>query len=154
MPRIIPGGNSRYYKELKQAFFSIMRTVDIDSINDKLGTLTNFGLRVLYNDAIQKTNEKRLLIGEALLDINSKLLQLVGLDNDPGVIVWPDVLPANEQEEIQVISQEIGLGIVSKETAATERGRDWKDEQEKIAAEKVSDSDIGTAILDQFLARG
>ena len=146
-----------FYTSLRQAFFDIERTVDIDSIQDKLGSLTNFGLRVLYSDAIQKINEKRLLFGEALKEINERLLIIGGFGNtDPGLVIWPDPLPVNESEEIQVLKQEIELGIVSKETASTERGRDWMDEEEKIAAERqaerLAQGNIGAALLGAFTA--
>ena len=41
-----------FIRYLRQALFDVSRAVDIDSMADKLGSLTNFGLRVLYQDAL------------------------------------------------------------------------------------------------------
>jgi hypothetical protein len=144
-------------RDLRQAMFDISRTVDIDSIQDKLGSLTNFGLRVLYTDALAKANDKRLLFGEALLELVRRLLIINGFTNTaPGKIIWTDTLPKNEKEEVDLITAEVGLGIISKETAATIRGHDFEAEKEKIADERASDAlnndNIGGLLLNNFIA--
>ena len=97
--------------------FDITRTVDLDSLQDKIGSLTNFGLKVLYSDSIGKTGIKRLLFGEALLELIRRLLVINNFgETDPGVIVWPDFLPQNEQEEIEYLEKDLTNGLVSHET--------------------------------------
>ena len=49
--------SSDFFLTLRQAFFDVARSVDIDSVGDKLGALTNFGLRVLYQDAEQDQDQ-------------------------------------------------------------------------------------------------
>ena len=60
---------------IRQAMFDITRTPDITSMADKLGALTNFGLHVLYQDAMSKLETKRELYGEALEIINQRLAE-------------------------------------------------------------------------------
>ncbi len=139
---------------LRQALFDITRTVDISSMADKLGALTNFGLHVLYADALFKLGTKRELYGDGIQDLVSRLLQLKKMDPDPGNIVWPDMLPVNETEVMATLRQEMELGLVSKQTAAKERGRDLETEQALIDEEKNKAGGNEEEILARLIARG
>jgi hypothetical protein len=70
--------SQQFLLTLRQSLFDITQTVDISSMTDKLGALTNFGLRVLYADALAKLEQKRRLYGDALLDINRDCLPSTG----------------------------------------------------------------------------
>ena len=142
--------SQNFFLTIRQALFDITRTVDIDSVADKLGALTNFGLKVLYNDALAKVNSKRELYGDALLELNSRLLEMNGMDNDPGEIVWPDVLPVNGMELSSELQQDLGMGILDKQSAALIKGYDWEQVQERLGEEGEENNDIGTAILNAF----
>jgi len=142
--------SQNFFLTIRQALFDITRTVDIDSVADKLGALTNFGLKVLYNDALAKVNSKRELYGDALLDLNSRLLEMNGMDNDPGEIVWPDVLPVNGMELSSELQQDLGMGILDKQSAALIKGYDWEQVQERLGEEGEENNDVGTAILNAF----
>lgn len=136
---------------LRQAMFDVARSVDIDSLADKLGSLTNFGLRVLYQDALAKLEEKRGLYGEAIVEINHRLLELAGAPNtDGGVVEWPDFMPDNEMERSQAIANDLNLGLVSKQTAAGIRGYVWEDEEQRIADEAAAGDNLGAALLRTF----
>lgn len=140
-----------FIRYLRQAMFDVARSVDIDSLADKLGSLTNFGLRVLYQDALSKLEEKRGLYGEGIVEINRRLLELAGApDTDGGEVEWPDLLPANESEVAQAIKTDLELGLVSKQTAAGMRGYSWADEEERMAGEKVASDNVGAALLRAF----
>lgn len=126
----------QFQQYLRQTLFDISRSVDIDSIGDKLGALTNFALHVLYQDAIAKINTKRTLLEECLNEINRRLLILGAFPNtDPGHVVWPEILPTNSAEELSADLQLQKAGIESKETIATKNGLDWEQEKQKIAAD-------------------
>ena len=142
--------SQNFFLSMRQALFDITRTVDIDSVADKLGALTNFGLKVLYNDALAKVNSKRELYGDALIELNSRLLEMNGMDNDAGEIVWPDVLPVNGQELSGELQQDLGMGILDKQTAALIKGYDWEQVQERLGEEGEENNDVGTAILNAF----
>lgn len=145
------GSSMDFIRYLRQALFDVSRAVDIDSMADKLGSLTNFGLRVLYQDALGKLEEKRGLYGEAIIEINHRLLVLSGAANtDGGEIDWPDVMPENENEVSQAIRNDLELGLVSKQTASGRRGYTWADEEQRIADERLATDNIGAALLRQF----
>ena len=140
---------------LRQAIFDISRQVDLSSINDRLGALTNFALRVLYQDAIAKNATKQLMYGEALVELNGRLLDLAKVNNlDAGVIVWPDALPTNMKEQAETLTIDQASGRISKQTAILEQGRDWEQEQDRLAEEKTAASNIGASIIDSFNRTG
>ncbi len=146
--------SQQFLLTLRQSLFDITQTVDISSMSDKLGALTNFGLRVLYADALAKLESKRRLYGAALLEINRRLLILNGMEGDPGEIVWDDALPTNEVEQINAIRADIEMGLASKQTAAGLRGYDWEKEQERMTGEKeaenATNSNVGAGLLQNF----
>lgn len=139
-----------YYRSLRQSMFDRARVVDIDSMQDKLGSLTNFGLRVLYQDNLNLIATKRELFGDALEQLIIRLQRINGMQPVPAVIVWPDFLPVNKVEETTAAKTDLEMGIVSKETISGVRGYDWEKEQERMANEKINTTSIGTTILENF----
>jgi hypothetical protein len=136
---------------LRNVFFSQGAQVDLSSMKDKLGSLTNFALRVLYFDAINRLRLKRLLYGEALRELNRRLLELGGMGADmESKLIWPYPLPEDEVGMAQVIRTDMELGLVSKETASKRRGYSWDTEQKRIADEKQGDDNLGAALLAAF----
>jgi len=136
--------------EIKGAFYSEHRAVDMSTLRDRIGQITNFGLRTLFKDALDKLRTKRELYGAALVEISRRMVALdSGADVKPD-IHWGDPLPFNGVEEIQEITQEMALGILSKETAASIRGRDWATEQERLENEKASEESVGSMLLRAF----
>jgi len=113
----------------------VARTVDIDSVADKLGGMTNFGLRVLYQDSINKVKTKQKLYGDAILEINRRLLIINGMDPDPGKIIWQDLLPVNGVEFSNELQMDIEMGILSKQTASGFKEYEWEQEKKRIDAE-------------------
>jgi hypothetical protein len=143
--------SQQFLMELRQALFDISRTVDITSVADKLGSLTNFGLRVLFMDALNKIHTKQELLGEALIETNHRLLTMQGIAHDDGGdVIWPDPLPSDEVQETTALAQDINLGLVSKRTASLERGYDYDEEQERMKEEKSSEETLGSFLLSTF----
>ena len=143
--------SSAFALSVRQTLFDISRTVDLSSMADKVGALTNFGLRVLYTDMLSKRNTKRAHLGEALVELNRRLLIIANMNGDePGEVVWPETMPQNKLELIQAVQAELGAGIVSKQTAAGELGRDWEEENERMSGEKKLSSDLGGFLLESF----
>jgi hypothetical protein len=139
-----------YMLTMRQALFDITRTVDISSMADKLGALTNFGLRVLYQDSLSKNETKKQLYGDALLELNRRLLLLAKMTPEEGHIEWPEPLPNNTAEEIQGLTFDLQNGLVSKETVSEKRGYVYASEDEKIQKEKSQGDNIGAALLSNF----
>jgi len=143
-----------YMMTMRQALFDITRTVDISSMNDKLGALTNFGLRVLYQDSLAKNETKKQLYGDALLELNRRLLILAGLKPEEGHIEWPEPLPSNTDEEIAGLTFDLQNGLVSKETVSEKRGYVYASESAKIGVEKSQGDNIGAELLANFTRGG
>jgi len=116
--------------------YSRHQAVDLVSLRDRLGQMTNFQLQTLYKDALDKLRVKRILYGKALMELSRRALVMSGNEGvEAPTIHWPDPLPYNDLEEIQALSQEMEMGILSRETAASLRGRDWELERERLDTE-------------------
>ncbi len=113
-------------QDLRQTIFAICRVVDIDSVADKVGALTNFGLRVLYSDALAKNSTRRALYGDALEELNRRLLLLANFTNPKNVAEWGSDLPQDENEDAKLVRDDLLAGLVSVETASELRGYQWK----------------------------
>lgn len=140
----------RMLQSLQQAFYSEHRAVDLTVLSDKLGQITNFGLRTLFKDALDKLETKRELYGAALIEAVRRVLILAGVEAPAPRLHWPDALPFNGLEEIQEIRQELELGLISKRTAANIRGRDWTVEQERLLDEQQGEENLGGILLRAF----
>jgi hypothetical protein len=147
-------GSLAFAKDLRQSIFDVAREVDITSITDKLGALTNFGLRVLYTDAIGKNDTKRMLLGEFLEELNRRLLVLKGWEGElsrPGEVVWQDPLPVNILEKYQAQAQELANKTVDPQTIAEENGRDWEEVSSRLKeSASATDNMLGSALLRSF----
>lgn len=144
-----------FTNDIRRDMFDIAATVDHDAMKDKVGQLTNFGLRVLFKNELAKNATKQLLYGDLLLSVNNRLLQLAGYKGanaDPGKVVFGDALPSNDTEAVKTLTDEKALGIVSNETIAKARGYDWKEEQARLANEKKATGNAGSVIIRDFLA--
>jgi hypothetical protein len=152
------GASLQFARDLRQSLFDVSREVDITSITDKLGALTNFGLRVLYSDSLAKNNLKRDLLGEALLELNRRLLVLIGQEGEasrPGTIAWKDPLPINVQEDMQTDQLALDMKIVDPQTVydryAARYGQEWTEVQNRLSAiEQTKNNDnLGAFLLAQ-----
>lgn len=115
---------------LRRAFFDGGREVDSSTIQDKLGQVTNFGLRVLYRDALEKVGTKRLLYGHALQQLCQHLLELGGFGTDNKIKVsWSDPLPSDPLQTAQALQIDRNNGL-SKTTYLERRNYDAEQEAE------------------------
>jgi hypothetical protein len=144
-----------FTNDIRRDMFDIAATVDADTVKDKIGALTNFGLRVLFKNEIAKNATKQLLYGDLLLSVNNRILQLAGYkgeDANPGAVEFGDPLPTNDIEAVQTLTNEKALGIVSQETIAKKRGYDWENEVMRLEGEKKAASNVGSNLIRDFLA--
>lgn len=139
---------------LRQGLFDTARQVDISSIADKAGQLTNFGIRILYSDAIAKTNTKRELYGEALTEINRRLLIIAGVQPVRCELRWGEMIPVNVIEEMQADQLALDMGIVDKQTVSEKYlkryGVDWETVQERLLEQQGAESNLGAVLLRKF----
>jgi hypothetical protein len=140
-----------YLHELRGAFFSEQGAVDLDSFKDKVGSLTNFGLRVLFNDALAKNNTKQQLYEYGIKELVYRSLCLMGtVVNAKDIDVeFSNPLPENELENVQVVKTELEAGTISQQTGSEELGHDWEQEKLRMAEEKQSASgDLGALLAE------
>lgn len=140
-----------YLHFLISSFYSQNRAVDIDSIRDKIGQLTNFGLRLLFNDALSKNSIKQNMYKYLIKELIYRSLRIMNVQVEARNIdiEFSDPLPTNGQELAQTVKTEIESGIISKQTGSEETGHDWADEQARMEQEKQStNAGIGNALAD------
>lgn len=145
-----------FLHELRDSMTAIARSTDPATLKDRVGQITNFGLRILYKDAIDKLATKRQLYGDALKECNRRLLILRGeADPDPGEIVWPEPLPQDETEQVAGYTFDLQNRIASRETIQTKRGYDPETENERIKKDdkekQAIDANRGADILRNFM---
>ncbi len=131
----------KFYQTLRSAFYAMGRMPDVAQIGD-LGALTNFGLRVLFADALERTATKQMMYGELITQIN-RLLCLIGGkgDNVTTRLTWPDPLPVNQKENVETVAAEMATGLTSDETLSGQLGRDYADEQTRLGDERKARKD-------------
>jgi len=127
----------KFYQTLRAAFYAQGRMPDVSQIGN-LGALTNFGLRVLFADALERTATKRLMYGGLIVRLNRLLCLLAGHgDNVITTLSWPDPLPVNQQELVTTVAAEQATGLTSDETLTGVLGRDYADEQKRLGDERT-----------------
>jgi hypothetical protein len=140
---------------LRQYFFDGIRELDPATVKDKIGTLTNFGLRVLFGDSLQKTGTKRLLYGYGLRCLCQYALELAGMGANRKVTdSWPDPLPRDPLSMAQALQIDRQNGL-SQETYLEQRGFDPEIEKLNREQELGEQALVNTmsqqgAMLDKF----
>lgn len=131
-------------------FWSIGRGFDVSTMKDRIGQITNFGLRVLAGRALNKMRDKRQTYGWLITELNRRLLDMLGIAGFDTIIKWPDPLPEDPSEKLARAQREIDMGVVSVETIAGELGRSWEEEGPKIMEEKKRKMELGQFIVSEF----
>lgn len=145
----------QFVNDIRRDIFEATACVDAETVKDKIGALTNFGLRVLFKNELAKNATKQLLYGDLLLNVNNRLLRIhnyQGAESDPGKVIYGDALPENGKEEAEILKLEMDMGVVSKQTASKELGYDWESEQTRLTEEKTSQTNAGAEVIKNFLA--
>jgi hypothetical protein len=133
---------------LRSAFFTQMRTVDWSSQSDKVGQLTNFGLRVLFDDMMEQTEAKRRVYGQGIAEISRRAVIIMGhAAPEPPALEWPDPLPQARLELVQAAQMEQQLGFTSNRTLAADLGRDFDEEIERKSTEAQEGGDMLGSLL-------
>lgn len=130
---------------LRGEFFSDVRVVDTATVQDKLGQITNFGVRMLFSDQIEATEETTTLAGKGLAEVTRRMLAINGtLIEDKLSAVWADPLPVDKLELATAVEKEAKVGVLSDETLIEELGKDPDTEKanKKKEAEDAVDSQV------------
>lgn len=127
-----------FYQQLRAAIYATARIPDMASVGN-LGTLTNFGLRVLFADALEKTDTKRVTYGSLIEELCQHLCELGGFGPDIQVsITWPDPLPVDTTAKATEVINKQKTGLISDETLTAELGDyDYQDEQARLKQQRA-----------------
>ena len=149
-----------FANDLQKNMATIMREIDMSSLEANVGNLTNFGIRVLYTDAIDKNDTKRLLYGDMLREVNRRLLVLAGMNQDAGEVQWGEAMIVSIDEEIAADKLALDMGIVDVQTVAERSiyqkryGMEWEDIQERLQESKDERTEDRTEDRTEVRAEG
>lgn len=146
-------GSSQFADKLKEYMYTLAREVDFQQLG-AAGDLSNYRMEVMCRDFLDKLGSKRMLYGDALVELNRRLLILGNFEGEKCKIEWPDPLPQNMTEETTALQADMNMGLVSKQTAAESRGYSWEDEQARMEQENASQQNAGQQILTNFFRTG
>jgi hypothetical protein len=121
----------KFTQMLMRLVYDLSREISPGTVADRLGAITNFGLRVLFYDTLAKSGVKRLLMGEGLTRICRRILEIGG--HDPKVklnVNWPDPLPSDPLQQAQALSIDVEHGL-SHTTYLERRGYDPEQEAQR-----------------------
>lgn len=143
-----------HLQELRSTFFTQMRVVDLSTIKDRLGQITNFGVKMLFSDMSANIQEKQRLYGSGICEaLRRALMILTGSADVPKPQAhWQEVVPENRVELLTAIEKEHALGILSIQTASDDLGRDYETEQANLEQERersmaaMADSMLGEPV--------
>lgn len=137
------GSSMAMMETLRSAFFTEGRVVDWASQKDKVGQLTNFGLRVLFNDMLDMIEGKQKRYGDGLAEISRRALVIKGFaDAKRPDVKFEPALPTDRMEAVTAAVQENTIGATSKRTLITDLGRDYDQEQDWKKDEQQSNDEL------------
>jgi len=135
---------------LREGFYSEHNAVDMAAIKDQLGNMTNFGLQMIFNDALDKLAMKRGLYGAGLAEVGRRGLMMLGQRDVKPEPRWSYPLPVNLPEQVTAEQGKVAMGVESKETAATNLDLDWDEEQRRMENEGAGQDNLGARLLQAF----
>jgi hypothetical protein len=148
-------GSREYLRQLRHAYYQTARVPMMDADTLALGAQSGFALRVLHGDLLEKTETKRRLYGDFIIELNRRLLEMDGYGAENEVaLYWPDPLPTNIIENNQRDQFELDNQLVSRETVQTRRGIDTESEGERMAADQSARTSLGEMLLAEFTRGG
>ena len=136
--------NSMAFLEFERdSFFSESQAVDMSKLKEKANDITNFALRVMFADALEKNNLKQQSYGAGLEKLIKRSLIILGkaAASLPVKILWNDPLPINKTEIATNAQIGVTAGWMSLKTASEETGHNWEKEKASIDAEKAEEGD-------------
>jgi hypothetical protein len=127
-----------YLQYLHRSIFDQARELDPGTVQDKLGDLTNFGLRVLFGDNLGKVGTKRMMHGDGFRRLNQAILTIGNFNAAVEINAsWPDPLPVDHLQEAQAGEIDRRNGM-SQWTYLERRGLDPEQEQQRRDDEQAA----------------
>lgn len=126
------GASLEYVKLLERAFFAQSRVVRLSGDVTDMQRVTNLGIRALYIDQLAKNEDLRRRYERGIQEISMRMLYLMGEEVQRPAVHWPDPLPQDPLQTVEVVERERALGLISRESMANALGIDWAIEQERM----------------------
>jgi hypothetical protein len=124
---------------LRSEFFTRQRVLDNATVKDKVGALTNFGVRMLFSEMIELRDELTIQYGGLLEQAFGCLLLMRGIQVPGTEAQWSDPLPVNRLEVLQAATLEKNLETTSNRTLTEEIGRD-PDTEAELKSQEAQDA--------------
>jgi len=142
------GSSLAMLDRLRQALHEISRVPEVATGNlERAGSLSGVALQILYQPLLEKTETKRLLYGNMLIELNRRLLDIGGFGDDNQTIIhWFDLLPRDMMQERQAALIDMQLGV-SQDTILRGLGLDPELERQK---REVDSTDMADTMLKAF----
>lgn len=122
----------RFLQLLTESFLAESRVTLLTGDPEHFKGVTNLGVRVAYLDQIAKTELLRRQYGYAIEALSQRLLMLGNYDFAQVVhIHWGEALPIDQREAVELVAQQMNLGLLSPQSAATHLGINWQTEQKR-----------------------
>jgi len=140
-----------YLNTLLNRCLAMGRVPRLDPTEVSVGALSGFALRILYGDLLEKNELKRRTYGDMLIELNRRLLEMMGAGADNiCTIHWPEPLPEDQSMTTARDKFELDYKLASMETVRARRGLDNEVEEQRMAAEEVASGNIGAVLLRNF----
>jgi SPP1 Gp6-like portal protein len=128
-----------FQQQLEAKFFAATGVVDLATVRDKLGQITNFGVRMMFSKQLAQATMKRRLYGDGIAEISRRALAIMGVTVKKPTVTWKDPLPLNELEATDTALKQNSGGFASKQTLTEKLGYDFGIEQAQIAEETIDE---------------
>lgn len=140
-----------FLRYLRTMWAEITQVPENDPDRLAIGAQSGFALKVLYSDLIQKTNIKRSLYGQGIVELNRRLLSMLNMgDENICKLYWETPLPEDKRATTQSDQFDLEAGLVSKKTLAARRGYDWEVEQIRLGEQQAGQLNVGEMLLSAF----
>jgi len=143
------GSSIQLYLRLREAFHEVTRVPEIATGRvEGVGSLSGVALQILYQPLIEKTETKRRLYGDLLVELNRRLLALAGFGDDVATTLhWPELIPGDPEAQAKTLLLWQQLGV-SQDTILRRLGLDPDVETQK---RRMSEGESTVRALDMLL---
>lgn len=124
---------------LTDNILSLARVVIMKGTVKDFQRVTNTGIRAVFLDMINKNILLRWSYGVGLAELSYRMLAVAGKTAKRPDIIWPDPLPEDQTETVNILAIERAMKIVSHRTAATKRGYSFDQEARNMEQEASMD---------------
>lgn len=140
--------SNEFYKRLKEALHEVSHIPEVATGKlESAGNLSGLALQILYSPLVEKTETKRLLYGDMLVELNRRLLEIGGFgSNNVTELHWQAILPEDEKQKRETALVDKQLGV-SNDTLLMQLGYNPDLEREKVARQTDA---LGQEILTAF----